>query len=147
GNLQKTERTHRMVLDVTRDKNDVQSKHHGAAKDDRIAAIQAANAFGWNRQEIKARHCGQRAPPNPWCDSKLAKSRQNNRNDHHARSGDEGGFRGRRKLQSGGLKRVAAEHEQANLRSGPNCLQIDLAQRSPETIAITSPDSANRTAM
>src|SRR5271163_610034 len=109
-----------MMRDVATDENHVHREHHGAAEYQRIAAIQAAESFGRHGEKIEASERGQRSGPDPGVDATLAENGEQQRNDHYARAGDERRLRRRREFQAGGLKGVSGEHEETDLRAGPD---------------------------
>ena len=132
GDLDDGESSDGVLLDVTADKNHMHGEHHGAAENDGIAAIEPAEAFGRHGEEIKPDERGEGAGPDPGVDAAAAEHGEEQRDDHHARSGNESGFRGRGVFQAAGLKNVGGEHEETDLRAGPDGFGVEIAQRAPE---------------
>src|SRR5271156_5680634 len=121
GDLNYGEGADGMMFDVTADDDHVQREGDGAAENDGIAAIEAAEAFGRDRQEIESCEGPDGAGPNPFVDATLAEEPEKQRDDHDAGAGDESGFRGCGEAQAGGLERVTGKHKKADLRAGPHC--------------------------
>ena len=119
-----------MKPDVAADENHVHGEHHGAAENNGIAAVQAAETFGGDGEKIEAYQSSQGSGPNPHIQTASSKECQEKRDDYDARAGDEGGLRRSRVFQPAGLKDVGGEHAEADLDSGPRGFSADAAKRT-----------------
>ena len=132
GNLYHCQSADGVGADVATDENHVNGKHHGAAKNDGVAAIQSTQAFRRNSEEIETDERRESARPYPYIQAASREQSQKKRNDDDTRSGDEGSLRRSCVFQPASLKNVGGEHAQSDLDAGPNRLSAERPKRTPK---------------
>src|SRR2546426_7335526 len=121
-----------MMKRVATYQNNMHGKERRSSQREEIACIEARESARWNSDEVKSRSRSQRAEPDPLIHAALPEHGHQDRNKNYARSGDERGLGRSRVQQAERLERVAAEHEEADLRPGPEFLAAESAKGFPE---------------